>query len=188
MEAQAAEKLAGERLVQVNSEKKRAEESLHVARAVQDFLQKKLLLQADVQFQADSLLGAGGLVKEARENPTIRELLDRAAKELAPDKIEANFPKQPLVQAEILGTVGNTYVNIGEYERGIAFIQRSLSLDRQVRSPSDPVTLGHINDTALAYLWCDKLDLALPLFQESLKLTEAAQAPIILIRSSACAT
>ena len=100
--AEAGEKLAGERLVQVEAEKQKAEEEKRIAQAVRDFLQHKLLGQADSRTQADALLRAGGLAAEAKENPTIRELLDRAAKELAEDKIEANFPNQPLLQAEIL--------------------------------------------------------------------------------------
>src|SRR4051794_38895141 len=64
---------------------------------------------------ANALRQAGGPSADAKYNPTVRELLDRAAAELAPDKIEAQFPKQPLVQAEILQTIGNTYRGIGEY-------------------------------------------------------------------------
>src|SRR5262249_47986296 len=101
--AEANEKLAGERLAQVEAEKKKAEEEKQIAQAVMGFLQGKLLRQADPRFQARDLLRAGGFEAAAalKENPTILELLDRAAKELSPEKIEANFPKQPMVQAEI---------------------------------------------------------------------------------------
>ncbi len=58
--AQAGEKLASERLVQVEAEKKKTEEEKKVAVAVKDFLQNKLLGQADVRTQADALLKAGG--------------------------------------------------------------------------------------------------------------------------------
>ena len=106
--AEAGEKLASERLLEVEAEKKKAEDEKKVAIAVKDFLQNKLLGQADVRTQADALLKAGELAAEAKTNPTIGELLDRAAVELSEAKIEANFPGQPLLQAELLFTVGNT--------------------------------------------------------------------------------
>ena len=121
--AEAGENLATERLAQVEAEKqrveeqrkraeeerkkaekecKKAEEERQIAQAVRDFLQIKLLGQADARQQANSLLRGGGSSAAAKENPTIRELLDRAAAELAPETIEANFPNQPLLQAQIL--------------------------------------------------------------------------------------
>ena len=98
---------------EAETQRKRAEEEKQIAQAVKDFLQKKLLAQTDTKAQADALLKAGGASSEAKFNPTIRALLDRAAEELAPDKIDQSFPKQPLVQAEILLTVGATYRDIG---------------------------------------------------------------------------
>ncbi len=177
LDAQAAEKLAGERLVQVNAEKKKTEAEKQVALAVRDFLQHKLLGQANVEFQADALLGAGGLATDALENPTIRELLDRAAKELTPDKIDTSFPQQPLVQAAILQTVGRTYMGVGEYDRAIGFLQRSLALYRQHLGPNDANTLSSMSNLATAYDFAGKLDLSLPLCQETLKLKIAKLGP-----------
>ena len=125
--AEAGEKLAGERLVQVEDEKKKAEEEKRISQAVSHFLENKLLGQADTRVQAVDLLEAGGSSADARFNLTIRELLDRAARGLAPDEIEANFPQQPLLQAELLKTVGRTYSGIGEYGLAIAFLAREPS-------------------------------------------------------------
>ena len=182
--AEAGEKLAGERLVQVEAEKakviaekQRADEEKQIAQAVKDFLQTKLLAQADTKAQADQLLRAGGLAAEAKFNPTIRELLDRAAKELAPDKVEASFPKQPLLQAEILRTVGIAFRGVGEATTAIEFLKRSESLDRQHYGPDHPNTLNGINELAIAYQDAGKLDVALPLFMETLKLRKAKLGP-----------
>ena len=145
--AEANEKLAEERLVQVDAEKKRveaekkrAEEEKQVAQAVKDFLQNKLLAQSDATAQADALLQAGELAAEAKLNPTIRELLDRAAMELAPDKIEKNFPNQPLVQAEILRTVGDAYRGAGDASTAIPFLTRALELFKAKLGPDHPDT------------------------------------------------
>ena len=143
--AEAGEKLAGERLVQVESEKMKAEEEKQIAVAVRDFLQKKLLGQADVTAQADALLAAGGPSAAAKKDPTIRELLDRAAGEISEAKIDANFPNQPLLQAEILKTVGDTYRGVGESERAIGFLQRSLALRKAKLGPEHPDTLDSMD-------------------------------------------
>ena len=168
--ALAGEKLAGERLTQVEAEKK-------IAQSVRDFLQKKLLAQTDTTRQADALLKAGASSSGAKLNPTIRELLDRAAQELAPDKIEESFPKQPLIQAEILQTIGDTYRGIGEYQPAIDFLKRSEALRRQHLGPEHPDTLSSMNSLAVAYWATGKLDLALPLFKEPLKLMKAKLGP-----------
>jgi eukaryotic-like serine/threonine-protein kinase len=176
--AEAGEKLAGERLVQVDAEKQKAEEEKRIAQTALDFLQNKLLSQADVQNQANSLLRTGGVaaVTEAKPNPTIRELLDRAAEELTPDRIDANFPKQPLVQAQILHTVGNTYRGVGEYKTAIGFLERSVALRREHLSNDDD-TLSVLNNLAAAYLSAEKADLGLPLFDEAFKLRKAKLGP-----------
>ncbi|MGA2257313.1 MAG: serine/threonine-protein kinase, partial [Thermoguttaceae bacterium] len=168
--AEAGEKLASERLMQVAAEKKKAEEEKQIALSVRDFLQNKLLGQADLRTQADALLRTGRPSAEVKENPTIRELLDRAAQELAPERIDADFPNQPLIQAEILQTVGCTYYGVGEYERAIGFLQRSAEQYRQHVGLKNRATLNSMHSLAAAYLDAGKRDLALPLFQETLKL------------------
>jgi len=159
------------------AQREKAEEEKTIAQAVRDFLQNKLLAQTDTATQADALLKAGESSSGAKLNPTIRELLDRAAKELAPNKIEESFPKQPLIQAEILQTIGNTYRGIGQYQPAINFLKRSGALYRQHRGPEGPDTLGSMNSLAVAYRVAGKLDLALPLFEETLKLRKATLGP-----------
>jgi eukaryotic-like serine/threonine-protein kinase len=192
--AEAGETLATERLTQVEAEKQRveeqrkraekerrkAEEERSIAQAVRDFLLKKLLGQADVHRQVESLFLSGKSWTAAgaiKPNPTIRELLDRAAVELAPHKIEANFPNQPLLQAEILMTVGNTYQGVGEYQRSIGFLKRALALHVSQLGTDDPATLTSMNGLAEAYQEAGKLDMALPLLEKILKLTKATFGP-----------
>ena len=127
MRAQQAE--AGQRLVAEANERKALEQK-RIAEAVRTFLQQDLLRQADATEQADAVrLSGGGF--ETTENPTIKELLDRAAAELMPGKIEAKFPRQPEVQASILQTVGATYRGVGEYAKAVDFLTRSSDLYRQ---------------------------------------------------------
>jgi eukaryotic-like serine/threonine-protein kinase len=177
IDAQASEKLAGDRLIQVEDEKKKAEEEKMIAQTVRDFLRNKLLAQTDTRTQANALLKSGGSSSGAKLNPTIRELLDRAAEELAPDKIEASFPKQPLIQAEILQTMGDTSRGIGEPQPAIDFLKRSEALRRQHLGPEHPDVLLSTNNLAHAYQEAGKLDLALRLYEETLKLRKAKLGP-----------
>jgi serine/threonine protein kinase len=130
---------------------RQAKEEAAVAQAVRSFLQADLLSQADPLAQAETLRqGGGGFA--TRENPSIKELLDRVAGELTPITIEAKFPKLPLVQAEILRTVGQTYRGIGEYSKAVAHLHRAADLYRKTLGPDNPETLATMHQLAIACL------------------------------------
>ncbi len=164
-EAEEANKLANERLVQVEAEQKRAlqqkhraevneqkaEEEKRIAEAVGDFLQYKLLGQADMWTQANALVNRGGFAAAAARDVTVRQLLDRAAEELSAERIEESFPKQPRLQAEILRTVGSTYRGVGEPGLAVAFLQRAAALCRQHLPADHPSTVITLNNLAAAY-------------------------------------
>jgi serine/threonine protein kinase len=151
LRAEAARKAEAEQREEAKANEQKADEEKRIAQAVRDFLQNKLLSQADTRMQADALLQLGGFTTEANRDVTVRELLNRAAAELTPEKIEENFPKQPLLQAEILRTVGNTYRGVGEPGLAVAFLQRAAALSRQHLPPDHPNTLATLNDLAVAY-------------------------------------
>jgi serine/threonine protein kinase len=130
----------------------RAEREKAIAEAVRLFLQDKLLLQADPRAQGDALRRAGGSPAEAKPNPTIRDLLDRAARELTPERIEGQFPGQPLVQAVILKTVGEAYGGIGDYDPAISHLQRARELQTRELGPDHSDTLKTTQSLARAYL------------------------------------
>ena len=125
--------------MQIKAEKKTAEEEKRVAQAVKDFLQNKLLAQANTGAQANALLRAGESSSGAKPNPTVREVLDRAARELTADRIEASFPGQPLVQAEILQTIGNTYIWLGECRTAVDFLRGRKPFAGNTLAPITPI-------------------------------------------------
>ena len=106
--AEAGDKLAGERLEKVEAEKKQGSEEKQIAAGGAGLpAEQAARVRPTRGAQADALLHSGATFGRRRSwTRRIRELLDRAAKELAPETIEATSPKQPLVQAEILATVG----------------------------------------------------------------------------------
>jgi serine/threonine protein kinase len=143
----------------------RAERERAVAQTVRAFLRDKLLSQADPRAQADTLRRGGGQSTEVKPNPTIRDLLDRAAAELAADKIEEQFPGQPLVQAEILRTIGEAYAGIGEYGPAISHLDRARELQTRELGPDDFHTLAMTQSLARAYLAGGKAQQAIPLLE-----------------------
>jgi serine/threonine protein kinase/Tfp pilus assembly protein PilF len=120
------------------AQRQQAYEEAAIAKAVNEFLQKDLLGQADIANQA-----AGA---ERNRNLTVRELLDRAA--LA---IEDKFKGQELTEAAIRQTLGDAYRALGEYPKAQEHLQRSLDL-RQKR-----LGVGHldtlISNHCLAFLY-----------------------------------
>jgi tetratricopeptide (TPR) repeat protein len=168
-QARAAEQeqrqLAEERKATAEANERKALQAKRIAEAVQDFLQRDLLRQADATEQANTLLRAGGGF-QAQENPTIKELLDRAAAELAPGKIEAKFPNQPAVQASILRTVGNSYGSIGAYAKAVEFLVRASDTYRRTAGADDRATLATLNNLAEAYQAAGRLAEAIALFEQ----------------------
>jgi serine/threonine protein kinase len=157
-------------LAQANEQKAnlardQAEQEKKIAEAVKSFLQQDLLRQADAKTQADSLRLAGAGA-EAVDNPTIRELLDRAAQQLTADKIEAKFPGQPLVQAQILQTVGDSYNGVGAYAKAIAHLERAAALRQTHLGPDHLDTLATLNNLAAAYVYAGKTTTAIALFEK----------------------
>ena len=140
---------ARERSRAETNEKAAVEESA-IAKGVGNFLQRDLLLQADTRTQVDLRWRQKGEF-QIEQNPTIRELLDRAAKELTPEKIETKFPNQPRVQAEILRTVGNSYHAIGEYSKAIDHLRRSAALYERLFGPDHRDTLIALHSQAWAH-------------------------------------
>ncbi len=114
-------------------EQQRAEHETRSAQAIRDFLSNDLLLQSSTSHQAASRLLGGGEFK-VKTNPTVEELLDRAAEKLTAENLEVKFPGMPLVQAEVLATIGISYFDIGfkaaDFSKSKAFLERAIELFR----------------------------------------------------------
>jgi eukaryotic-like serine/threonine-protein kinase len=149
------------------AERERAEQEKQIAEAVRGFLQRKLLGLADLRTQANALLRAGAASDQAKRNPTIGELLDRAAAELAPDKIEAQFPRQPLAQAAILQTLGETYWGIGAYPAAVAHLTRAHDLWQRGLGPDHPDTLKALHSLAKACWSAGRRTEAIQFFEQA---------------------
>ena len=111
-----------------------AEVDASTAKAVNDFLQEDLLAQASPEFQTDGPVDS---------DIKVRTLVDRAAA-----RVGAKLGHKPLVAAEIRGTIGNTYRNLGLYPQAEKQFQLAYDLSRQSRGAGAVETLQLLNDLA----------------------------------------
>jgi tetratricopeptide (TPR) repeat protein len=108
----------------------------HITNAVNDFLRNDLLARAGASQQA----GPG-----TKPDPDlkVRTALDRAAAQ-----IEGKFAGQPLVEASIRQTIGETYEDLGLYPEAQRHVQRALDLRRRALGERDLDTLASMNSLA----------------------------------------
>jgi tetratricopeptide (TPR) repeat protein len=125
--AQTAEGLATDRLLEVTREKERASASeakatdeAAAAKAVVNFLQNDLLAQADPEQNARN------------KKVTVEELLGRAAVHIA-----GKFAQQPLVEAKIRQTIGNSYRSLSNHSAARPHLERAWALYRGAKGEED---------------------------------------------------
>jgi len=118
--------------VRARRAERRAQAETATAQAVADFLQKDLLSQAGADAQASP---------NTRPDPDIkvRTALDRAA-----ERIGGKFANQPEVEASIRDTIGQTYLDLGDFPAARKQYERALELQRDTLGPKDPATLKTI--------------------------------------------
>ena len=107
----------------------RARQAEQEASAVNAFLRKEVLAQADPSNQAKPNVAPDA-------NLTVRTALDRAA-----GGVSGKFGGQPLVEAAIRETISSTYQGLGIYPKAQEQAQRALELRRRVLGENDRSTL-----------------------------------------------
>jgi serine/threonine protein kinase/Tfp pilus assembly protein PilF len=105
----------------------RANREAAMAQAVNDFLQHDLLSQASVSHQSGEKLDP---------DIKVRTALDRAAA-----GIEGKFRQQPEVEAAIRTTIGQTYMQLGQYPEAQKQLERVLDMLRKTRGEKDRETV-----------------------------------------------
>ena len=125
------------------------------ARAILDFFEENVLSATRPEGQDR------GLGKEV----TIRKALDAAE-----PRIAETFRDQPLAEASIRDTLGQTYYFLGEWGLAIVQLERSRQLRRDELGLSSDDTLKTMNHLARAYQDAGRLDVAVALYQKTLEL------------------
>lgn len=136
----------------------RATSEAAVARAVNDFLLNDLLAQAGASTQA-------GPSTSPDPHLEVRTALDRAAA-----RIPGKFEKQPLVEASVRQTIGNTYEDLGLYREAEAHYQRALALRSRILGETSPATWESMDRLGQLYREEDKYAEAEPLRKRLLEI------------------
>lgn len=95
----------------------------------------------------------------------VYDILDKASKD-----IETSFKDQPEVEASIRSTIGNTYVNLGEYDKAKPFLDKALEINQKVYGPESEQVAFNIHDFALYYDWVGEYKIADSLYNKSIKI------------------
>jgi non-specific serine/threonine protein kinase/serine/threonine-protein kinase len=101
----------------------------------------------------------------------------RAALEAAEPAVSASFPDQPSVEASVRAVLGQTYLNLGEWERAARHYTWAEELSRGWWGPDHPFTADMMVGQAVAHLSAGKADRAVPLFEQALPILRAKLPP-----------
>jgi non-specific serine/threonine protein kinase/serine/threonine-protein kinase len=154
--------------VRAKRQEVRAKQQAAKAEAVQNFLEKDLLLQASVYSQANEGWQPDPDIK-------LRTVLDRASA-----RIPGKFDDQPLSEITIRTIIGNTYDDLGLYEQAQPHLERALELCRRIvfvddngrnfgGGDEDPITLVAMHNLGRCYLRAGNYTQAEPLLTRTLE-------------------
>jgi non-specific serine/threonine protein kinase/serine/threonine-protein kinase len=126
------------------------------ARAIADFLRNDVLSQASARTQA-------GTNSNPDRDLTVRTALDRAAK-----RIGDRFAGQPLLEASIRETIGETYRDLGLYPEARAHLERALAVLSAQLGEGHLDTLHVATALGLTYTYDGKYAQAEPILERAL--------------------
>jgi len=127
------------------------------AQAVADFLTKDLL---------------GQVTAEHGQSPQVRDILDRASQ-----RLENRFADQPLVEAAIRETQGETYRKLGDYPAAEPHLKRAYDIRLRKLGERDPQTLIALNRFGELYGMQARYQEAEPLLSLALRLRREVLGP-----------
>ncbi|MGD0258381.1 MAG: serine/threonine-protein kinase [Verrucomicrobiota bacterium] len=125
-------------------------EAIRARRAEQE--QARLRRQAETeaakseqvaQFMKDMLKGVGPKVALGRDTKLLHEILDNTA-----ERARHDLRGQPEVAAELLSTIGGTYLQVYDFTRAEAMEREALRLRRSLYGDTNPVTAASLNGLA----------------------------------------
>ncbi len=152
-----------------SEQRQQAERALAVSDAIRNLLLEDLIGQANVRYQMNRLR-AEGRQDAFDKDPRVSELLNRAAESLTESRIEERFPAQPLVQADILYSVGRAYAAVGDLKQAVKHLERSEQLLSKHAGNDSPKTLICRNSLGITYADAGRFDKAIPLLENTRKL------------------
>jgi serine/threonine-protein kinase len=95
----------------------------------------------------------------------VYDILDKAA-----ENVETDLKNQPEIEASIRSTLGNTYVNLGEYDKGKPFLEKALSINEGKYGIESEQFAFSLHDLALYYDWVGDYKKADSLYKKSVNI------------------
>ncbi len=112
-------------------------------------------------FLRDDLLGAVDPLKGARQGASLESLLG-----IAEESLEGKFEGEPLVEASIRHTLGNTFRNLGKYRAAESNLKRAVDLRKETLGASDLETLLYMHDLGWVHWKQGRYEKAEPILME----------------------
>jgi serine/threonine protein kinase/tetratricopeptide (TPR) repeat protein len=97
-----------------------------------------------------------------------RDVTLRQALEEALAYVDRSFTKQPLIEARLRTTLGESFRQLGDYDRAAEQHQRAYTLYARHCGPDDADTLGSISNLALSYAGLGRRAEAVKLYEKTL--------------------
>jgi len=95
----------------------------------------------------------------------VYDVLEKAA-----ENVKEELRGQPEVEASIRSTLGNTYVNLGEYDKGKPFLDESYRINKGIYGEESKEVAENIHDLGLYYDWVGDYKKADSLYGKSIDL------------------
>jgi TPR repeat protein/tRNA A-37 threonylcarbamoyl transferase component Bud32 len=101
--------------------------------------------QQVAQFLKDMLQGVGPSVALGRDTELLREIVDQAN-----ERVGKDLTNQPVVQAELLFTIGNLYDELADYAKAEMALRESLRLRKSIFGPTNVMVADSLSSLANA--------------------------------------
>ena len=133
--------------------------------AEQEAKKRRAEAEAVTTFLSETLAAVDPSEAQGKE-VTVREMLDKAS-----EKIDEAFVYQPLVEATLRATIGNTYRVLGENYTAEQHLEKALDLRVRELGGDHQETLVSMKDLAILYRRQSRFDEVEPLYLRSLELS-----------------
>ena len=150
-------------------------QALRATRAERDALAREAETKAMLSFVKDRILAAAR--PEGLRGGLGREVTLKKAIESALPFVKQSFPDQPLIEARLRLTLGQSFYDLGDDRKAAEQEEAAFTLFSRQLGPDHPDTLSSMNQLAISYGDMGRYDDALKLREETLGLRKARLGP-----------
>ncbi len=154
--------------VLIHREKQQTQEALEREEQARAEAQRQArIAQAVADFMNEDFLASVGLPRDRNRQMTVREVLDVASR-----KIEGRFRSEPLIEAAVRQTLGDTYTQLGDYAEAARQLERVRQIHHEHSKEEDPSAIRAMGSLGTVYASQGRYAEAEPLLRRSLALAK----------------